>query len=108
MANFNLIGWTQRILDKRKLRPSDLLLRGVLVFTLLFVQAVALNHTHSGDLADRVDCDICLKVGSSDDVLVSTNLLLAVKAPSTAYTSKTIDPLHSVSFRATARAPPLV
>jgi hypothetical protein len=107
MTNFTIIGLAQHFLEARKLRLSDVVLRGVLVFTLLFVQAVALNHTHSADLADRVDCDICLKVSSSDDVLLSTNLLLEVKTVPSVYASKTLDPLHSVTFRATARGPPL-
>ena len=93
--------------QKRALGFSGALLRGVLVFALLFVQAVSLNHTHSGELTDSVDCDICLKIGSSDDVLVSTTELPLVKAPSTTYSGQTLEPLFSATFRATARAPPL-
>jgi predicted ThiF/HesA family dinucleotide-utilizing enzyme len=97
----------QSLADKRSLRLSDVVLRGVLVLTLLFVQAVSLNHTHGGDLSDRVDCDICLKLGSNDDVLVGTSLLITAKAPATVYTIENVAPIRSVSFRASARAPPL-
>ncbi len=97
----------QSIADMRTLRLSDVVLRGVLVLTLLFVQAVSLNHTHGGDLSDQVDCDICLKLGSNDDVLVSTSSLLTAKAPATVYAIEHVASIRSVSFRASARAPPL-
>ena len=107
VLKFFYTGSSQSLSEKRSLRFVDMLLPGVLVLSLLFAQSVNLNHTHSGDLSDRVDCDICLKIGSSDDVLVSTSLLPVIKAPATAYSSETLDPFNSVDFQAKARAPPL-
>jgi hypothetical protein len=107
MVNIFKTGSSQLTLGNRKTGFSDVVLRAVLVLTLLFVQAVSLNHNHSGDLSDRVDCDICLKIGSSDDALVSTSLLPVVKALFIAYSSETIEPLRSSTFQASARAPPL-
>lgn len=98
---------SQPLYTQPPLGLSDVVLRGVLILTLLFVQAVSLNHTHSEDLSDRVDCDICLKIGSSDGVLASSSQLPAIKAAATTYASNTLDPFDSVSFRALARAPPL-
>ena len=42
----------------------------VLVF--LFAQGASLLHSHAGDLKKHVDCELCLKVGSGDDVVVAT------------------------------------
>jgi hypothetical protein len=83
------------------------LLRAALVLTLLFAQAVSLNHTHNGDLNDRVDCDICLKIGSNDDALISASSLPVIKASSTVYSLEPSSTLGSALIRATARAPPL-
>ncbi len=38
---------------------------------LLFVQGAALAHSHENDPQVRYDCDICLKIGSSTDVIAT-------------------------------------
>lgn len=95
------------IVENFKARFSSALLHGFLVFSLLFVQAVNLNHTHSGDLSNFIDCEICLKVGSNDDDLASTPLFPVVPSASTIGSFEPGLPVHSVAFRASIRAPPL-
>ena len=95
------------LLENFKARFSSALLHGFLVFSLLFVQAVNLNHTHTGDLSKVIDCEICLKVGSDDDDLASAPLFPVVASASTIGSFESGLPVHSVAFRASIRAPPL-
>ena len=39
-------------------------------FVFVLVQTITLQHSHDGDLSIHVDCQICLKLGSQDDVTV--------------------------------------
>ena len=95
------------LLENFKVRFCSALLHGFLIFSLLFVQAVNLNHTHTGDLSNFIDCETCLKVGSNDDTLASTALFPVVASASTIGSFEPGLPLHSVAFRASIRAPPL-
>ena len=95
------------LLENPKARFSTALLHGFLVFSLLFVQTVNLNHTHSGDLPNFIDCEICLKADSNDDSLASKAVFAVVASASTIGSFKTGLPLHSGVFRASIRAPPL-
>ena len=95
------------LLENFKARFSSALLHGFLVFSLLFVQAVNLNHTHTGDLSNFIDCETWLKVGSNDDTLASTALFPVGASASTIGSFEPGLPLHSVAFRASIRAPPL-
>ncbi len=47
----------------------------------LFVaaQVQGLNHAHDGDLNLKTDCDICLKLSSGDDVLISPVTILSAQ-----------------------------
>ena len=95
------------LLENFKARFSSALLHGFLVFSLLFVQAVNLNHTHSGDLSNFIDCEICLKVDSNDDSLARKAVFAVVASASTIGSFEPGLPRHSVVFRASIRAPPL-
>lgn len=78
----------------------------LLVFSLVFAQAVSLNHSHDGEVRDQVDCEICLKVGSSDDVLISDNAVAFAAAPSAYISSFKIAAFSIAAPTASARAPP--
>lgn len=78
----------------------------LLVCSLLFTQAVSLNHSHDGDLRDQIDCEICLKVGSSDDGLVSTSELSIVKSVTSSFHVSLPAVVHTVARAPSARAPP--
>ena len=45
----------------------------IVVAALLFVftQTLDLQHTHDGDLNLQVDCQVCLKLGSQNDVAIA-------------------------------------
>lgn len=45
----------------------------------VFAQIQGLTHAHDGDLNFTADCDICLKLSSGDDVLVSADAALPVQ-----------------------------
>ena len=96
------------LLEDFKARFSSALLHGFLVFSLLFVQAVNLNHTHTGDLSNFIDCEICLKVGSNDVGLASTALFPVVASALTIESFELDLSLRSAAFRVSIRAPPLV
>lgn len=85
---------------------SGSVLSFVLVCSLVFAQAVSLNHSHDGDLRDQVDCEICLKVGSSDDVLASTSDLKVTASTGSTYSLTLLAATHIVARTASARAPP--
>ncbi|PCI54504.1 MAG: hypothetical protein COB36_10085 [Alphaproteobacteria bacterium] len=51
---------------------------GLLCLLLVFAQYTSLNHNHDGDLQAQTDCEICLKIGSLDDLATSGNANLSV------------------------------
>ncbi len=52
-------------------RFQSLPLTAVVCLLLLFVQSAALTHSHENDLQVRYDCDTCLNIGSSADVIAA-------------------------------------
>ncbi len=93
-------------LSARMTALKSLPLNAALCLLLLFAQTVDLGHSHDADLQSRFDCEICLKGGSVDDLLVpgSTNLpaLVSSQPCSVLVQSQTF----SAPTTATARAPP--
>ncbi len=81
-------------------------LNAALCLLLLFAQTVYLGHSHDADLQSRFDCEICLKGGSVDDLLVpgSTNLPALVSSQS--FPVLVQSQTFSAPTTATARAPP--
>lgn len=82
------------------------LLSFLLVCSLLFTQTVSLGHSHDGDLRDQIDCEICLKVGSNDDSVVSTSELPIVKSTASSFQVLLPTAVHTVARAPSARAPP--
>lgn len=80
---------------------------GYLIFTLMSVLWVDLNHDHFQDLQSNSECEICLKNGSTDDFIV---VPLSVSHGSSISVQ---DPLPSSgliflpSVEPSARAPPV-
>lgn len=81
---------------------------GLLCLSLLFVVGVDLNHSHDGDVQTRFDCEICLKVGSLEELTLAGDVSLAaiIRTPMLEAA------VFSLPFLAgpspTARAPPAV
>jgi hypothetical protein len=82
------------------------LLSFLLVCSLVFAQAVSLNHSHGSDLRDQVDCEICLKLGSSDDSLVSNSDLTFGKSATSSFDILLPAAVHTVARTPSARGPP--
>ena len=76
---------------KQMMALKSLSLMAVLSVFLLFAQAVEHSHSHDADLQAQFDCEICLKVGSLDDIAVA-------KAPS--LISNLVRCLIRLSFKA--------
>lgn len=79
----------------------------VLSLFLLFAQAVEHGHSHDAGPQAQFDCEVCLKVGSLDDLLALDAPSFDFSAESERYTLLLQDPSSSESIRATARAPPV-
>jgi len=103
----DLKAYLMRTTKKQSLLGGSLLSL-LLVCSLVFAQAVSLNHSHGTDLRDQVDCEICLKVGSSDDSPVSTSELSIVKSGSSSFRVILPAAYHTYPRTASARAPPQV
>ena len=67
-----------RLFNSFRNRLLILLAAGVFVFT----QTIDLQHSHEGDLKLQADCQVCLKLGSQNDVVIATpgDLLVALAA----------------------------
>jgi len=60
-----------RSVHKQMTALRSLPLMAVLSLFLLFAQAVAHGHSHETDLQAQFDCEICLKIGSLEDIAVA-------------------------------------
>ena len=64
---------TQIVRDIRNQMTAlrSLPLMAVLSLFLLFAQAVEHGHSHEADLQAQLDCEICLKIGTLEDIAVA-------------------------------------
>jgi len=86
-------------------RRSRLLLFAAAVIYLLS-QTIVLQHTHDGDLNLHADCQICMKLGSQNDVALATSSLPQVDLVETEFLTLLPD-LTPASIKApNSRAPP--
>lgn len=76
----------------------------VLVF--LFAQSTSLLHSHAGDLKRHVDCELCLKVGSGDDALVTSHAAINVDSAATHSIQLTALAVSLQPVAAKSRSPP--
>ena len=81
-------------------------LMAVLSVFLLFAQAVEHGHIHDADLQAQFDCEICLKVGSLDDVAAAKAPSLNQLSTTQSYSALVENHSSLNTIRATARAPP--
>lgn len=66
---FRQISSQKRLPSKRSAGLNALFVLLCLLF--LTAQVQGLSHTHAGDLGFQIDCDVCLKLSSDDDVVIS-------------------------------------
>lgn len=83
-------------------------LLAMLCVLFLAAQIQGLNHAHDGDLNLKTDCDICLKLSSSDDVLIvpATEFPAQLSRQTVAQYASASLVVESVKFHQ-ARAPPI-
>ena len=97
---------TQHSISRRMTALKSLPLMALLSFMLLFAQAVEHGHSHDADLQSQFDCEICLKVGSLDDLAIADAPSFDLPTGSQVFTALITNPVSSKPARTTARAPP--
>lgn len=95
-----------RSLRKQMTALRSLPLMAVLSLFLLFAQAVEHGHSHEADLQAQFDCEICLKIGSLDDIAVADAPTLSVPATQQSFPVLIQNQISSELATATARGPP--
>lgn len=91
-----------------KNRRLSLALVSMLAAFLLLVQSADLIHTHNGDLQAQVDCEICLKFGNDDEVIVDSQTAPRLFASHQFYSRSTSAIPFQAVIAANPRAPPRV
>lgn len=81
-------------------------LMAVLSLFLLFAQVVEQAHSHEADLQAQFDCEICLKIGSLDDIAVADTADLNIPIQREAFSLLTQNQISAELASATARDPP--
>ena len=81
-------------------------LMAVLSLFLLFAQAVESGHSHEADLQAQFDCEICLKMGSLEDIAVAEALNLGVSSTHHTFAILIQNQISSELVSASARGPP--
>jgi len=79
---------------------------GIFCVLLLFVQSAELIHSHQGDLQKQFDCEICLKVGSLDDGVLTAKFDFDAVTLQQVSASPATNPVISSTPPRQARAPP--
>lgn len=81
-----------------------------LLFIMLFAfsQSLSLLHHHDEDLKLKVDCELCLKVGSADDAVPGSTLALKFTISAEYQSLPGSESPFLVIRSANARAPPQI
>lgn len=92
----------------RKLEKRGLLMPFVatLALLLLFLQSAELSHTHD-EFSQQVRCEICLKVGASDDIIAVSSVSISFADVQQSFLPSTLDFIPRLApLPAKSRAPP--
>jgi hypothetical protein len=89
-----------------KNRRLSMALVSVLAAFLLLAQGTDLVHTHDGDLRAQVDCEICLKFGNDDEIIVDSQTGPGLIAAHQSYFQFTPAIPFQAVIAANPRAPP--
>lgn len=87
-------------------RFRSLPLTAIFCLLLLFVQGAALSHSHDNDLHVRYDCDICLRIGSSIDVIAAVHVDSPVSPVQLEWLDAAAEAPYQPLFDIRSRAPP--
>ena len=78
----------------------------VLSLFLLFAQAVEHGHSHEADLQAQLDCEICLKIGTLEDIAVAEAASLGFPSTHQTFSILIQNQISSELVSASARGPP--
>lgn len=95
-----------RGMRKQMTALKSLPLMAVLSLFLLFAQAVEHGHSHEADLQSQFDCEICLKIGSLDDIIVAEAPQLSLPTTHQTFPILIQNQTSSELVSASARGPP--
>jgi hypothetical protein len=95
-----------RSLRKQMTALRSLPLMAVLSLFLLFAQAVEYGHSHEADLQAQFDCEICLKIGSLDDITFAEAPNLTLPTTHQTFSILIQNQTSSEPTSASARGPP--
>ena len=73
---------------------------------LLFSQVLALGHSHEADLLAQFECEICLKIGSLEDIAVAEASSLSLSTGNQIFSILSQNQISSETVKAAARSPP--
>jgi len=74
----------------------------------LSAQTADLSHSHGNDSNQQADCEICLKLGSDDDVIIDSSASRVATTHSVENAVAQLTWFVQAPLSAHARAPPLV
>ena len=95
-----------RSIRKQMTALRSLPLMAVLSLFLLFAQAVEHGHSHEADLQAQFDCEICLKIGSLEDIAVAEAPNLSFSSTHQTFSILIQNQTSSELVSASARGPP--
>ena len=73
---------------------------------LLFWQVLAPGHSHEADLLAQFECEICLKIGSFEDIAVAEASSLSLSTGNQIFSILSQNQISSETVKAAARSPP--
>ena len=95
-----------RSIRKQMMALRSLPLMAVLSLFLLFAQTVEKGHSHEADLQAQFDCEICLKIGSLDDITLADAPNLSLPTTQQTFPTLVQSQTSSELVSASARGPP--
>jgi hypothetical protein len=95
-----------RGIRKQMTALRSLPLMAMLSLFLLFAQAVEHGHSHEADLQAQFDCEICLKIGSLEDVVLAEAPSLHFSSTPQTFPILIQNQTSSELVSASARGPP--
>ena len=95
-----------RSIYKQITAPRSLPLLVALSLFLLFSQVLETGHSHESDLLAQFDCEICLKIGSLEDIAVAEASSLSLSTGNQIFSILSQNQISSETVKAAARSPP--
>lgn len=98
---------TYRLSKKLAKRRVLVPIVGALALLLLFLQSAELTHTHN-DVAQQIQCEICVKIGASDDIVAVSSVSMSFGVVRQSYLASALESVpYLAPVPAKSRAPPL-